>query len=354
MSLLLFDVMQLLGVRSDAQLVGDPSTVIDRLSPLESAGPQDLAFLSNPRYTAQLASSKAACVIVSTAMRQPAVERGCSIVASEPYYCFALVTQLWKQRHPGLSDLSAGHIHPTAFIDPAASIAVTASVGAFACVEAGAVIADGVNIGSHCSIGHGAHVGADSHLSPHVTVMHGCFIGERCVLHSGAVIGADGFGFAPHAGQWVKLEQLGKVVIGNDVEIGANSCIDRGALDDTIVGDGVKLDNLVQIGHNVRIGNHSALAGCVGIAGSTTIGAHCTFGGGAIVLGHLTLADQVHVSAATTVTRSITQPGQYTGLYPTGSHADWEKNAATLKSLHALRERLRLLEKAMGVREQRK
>jgi UDP-3-O-[3-hydroxymyristoyl] glucosamine N-acyltransferase len=161
------------------------------------------------------------------------------------------------------------------------------------------------------------------------------------------VIGADGFGFAPHGGEWVKIEQLGAVRIGNDVEIGANTCIDRGALQDTVLEDGVKLDNLVQIAHNVRVGKHTAMAGCVGVAGSATIGAHCTIGGGAVVLGHLHLADGVHVSAASTVTRSLLKPGQYTGLFPIDDNAAWEKNAATLKQLHALRLRLKQTEKAL-------
>jgi len=176
-------------------------------------------------------------------------------------------------------------------------------------------------------------------------ISDGCHIGQRCIVHPGAVIGADGFGFAPTEGRWEKIEQLGAVRIGDDVEIGANTCIDRGALDDTVIEDGVKLDNLIQVGHNVRIGAHSAMAGCVGIAGSAVIGRHCTVGGGAIVLGHLTLADHVHISAASVVMRSIRQPGQYSGVFPIDDNAAWEKNAATLRQLHTLRERIRALEK---------
>jgi UDP-3-O-[3-hydroxymyristoyl] glucosamine N-acyltransferase len=172
-------------------------------------------------------------------------------------------------------------------------------------------------------------------------------VGARCILHAGVVIGADGFGFAPHQGQWVKIEQLGAVRIGDDVEIGANTCVDRGALDDTVIENGVKLDNLIQIGHNVHIGAHSAMAGCVGVAGSATIGANCTVGGGAIVLGHLTLADRVNISSATVVTRSIHRPGHYTGMFPIDDNAAWEKNAASLKQLHRLRERVRALEQAL-------
>jgi UDP-3-O-[3-hydroxymyristoyl] glucosamine N-acyltransferase len=165
-------------------------------------------------------------------------------------------------------------------------------------------------------------------------------------LHAGVVIGADGFGFAPIEGRWEKIEQLGAVRIGNHVDIGANSCVDRGALEDTVIGDGVKLDNLVQIGHNVQVGAHTAMAGCVGVAGSAVIGAHCTLGGGAIVLGHLTMADGVHISAASVVMRSISKSGSYSGVFPIDENASWEKNAATLKQLHGLRDRIRLLETA--------
>ena len=223
---------------------------------------------------------------------------------------------------------SGARIHPSAVIDPDAQIDPTARIGALCVVE------------------RGARIGARTVLKSRVTVSEDCIIGARCLLHPGVVIGADGFGLAPHQGAWVKIEQLGAVRIGDDVEIGANTCIDRGALEDTVIEDGVKLDNLIQIGHNVRIGKHTAMAGCVGVAGSADIGAHCTIGGGAIVLGHLTMADGVHISAATVVTRSILKPGQYTGMFPIDDNAAWEKNAATLKQLHALRERLKALEKS--------
>jgi UDP-3-O-[3-hydroxymyristoyl] glucosamine N-acyltransferase len=200
-------------------------------------------------------------------------------------------------------------------------------------IETGAHVDAGAVIGAHSFVGAGARIGARTRLAPRVTVGYGCSIGERCIVHSGVVIGADGFGFAPHDGQWVKIEQLGAVRIGNDVEIGANTCIDRGALDD------------IQIAHNVRIGKHTAIAGCVGVAGSAVIGAHCTIGGGSGIVGHVTLAEHVHVSAGTDVTRSITKPGLYTGMFPFDDHAAWEKNAATLRQLHSLRERLRALEK---------
>ena len=304
-------------------LEGNPDLLIERLAPLEAAGPQDLGFLSNPRYQQQLAASRAACVIVAPALREVALARGACIVADDPYVYFARATQLWKRVHAPA--VPAG-VHPSAVVDSGAVVDPTATIGPLCVVE------------------RGARIGAGSWLKSRVTVGEDCQIGARCIVHSGVVIGADGFGFAPQQGQWVKIEQLGAVRIGDDVEIGANTCIDRGALDDTVIEDGVKLDNLVQIGHNVRVGRHSALAGCVGVAGSATIGAHCTVGGGGIVLGHLTLADNVHVSAATTATRSITRPGQYTGMFPIDDNARWEKNAATVKQLYSLRERIKALE----------
>ena len=307
------------------ELLGDGDTLIGKLAPLASAGAGDLAFLSHRKYQAQLIASKAACVIVAPALREVARSRGACIVTDDPYLYFARLTRLWRREHRAAP---AAGVHPSA-------------VGhALAQVDPSAVI------GPLCVVEQGASIGAGTVLKSRVTVGEDCVIGARCILHSGVVIGADGFGFAPNAGAWEKIEQLGAVRIGDDVEIGANSCVDRGALEDTVLEDGVKLDNLVQIGHNVRVGRHSAMAGCVGVAGSAVIGAHCTIGGGAVVLGHLVLADHVHVDAASVVTRSIRKPGHYTGVFPIDDNAAWEKNAATLKQLHGLRERIRQLEKA--------
>ena len=308
------------------ELLAPPDLEIRSLAPLETAQTDQISFLSHPKYQAQLAVSRAACVIVSPAMRESALQRGACIVTDNPYLYFARLTRLWRELHP--RSATAG-IHPSAVVDAQAQVHPTARIGPLCVVEAG------------------ARIGANTVLSSRVTVGYDCLVGERCILHSGVVIGADGFGFAPHEGAWEKIEQLGAVQIGNDVEIGANTCIDRGALSDTIIEDGVKLDNLIQIGHNVRIGQHTAMAGCVGVAGSATIGAHCTVGGGAVVLGHLTLADGVNISAASVVTRSILKPGHYTGMFPIDDNAVWEKNAASLKQLHRLRERVRALETAL-------
>lgn len=321
MQLRLGDLVDSLG----GELHGDRQAPVDGFAPLESAGPGELSFLSNPRYQSQLAASRAGCVIVGPAMREAALARGAAIVADDPYLYFARATRWWKARTvPPDAGL---RIHPSAVVDPQAEVDPTATIGPLCVVE------------------RGARIGAGTVLKSRVTVSEGCSIGQRCLLHPGVVIGADGFGFAPHQGAWEKIEQLGAVRIGDDVEIGANTCIDRGALADTVIEDGVKLDNLIQVGHNVRIGRHTAIAGNAGIAGSATIGAHCTIGGSAGILGHLTIADHVHVSSFSLVTRSITKPGHYTGIFPLDDNASWEKNAASLKQLHALRERVRALEK---------
>lgn len=347
MSATLGSIVEALG----GTLVGEPAIRIDRLAPLASAGPSELAFLSQARYAAQLQGTQAAAVIVTPALQAQATERGACIVTDDPYLYFARLTQWWRAVH---EHRAAPRIDTLASVDPLARIGLGVDIGPFAVIAAGAEIADGVRVGAHVVIGRDASVGKDSQLHPRVTLGERCRIGERCILHSGVVIGADGFGFAPHQGQWVKIEQLGAVRIGNDVEIGANTCIDRGALDDTVIEDGVKLDNLIQIGHNVRIGAHTAMAGNAGVAGSATIGSHCTVGGGAIVLGHLTLADRVHVSAASVVTRSIREPGQYTGMFPIDDNASWEKNAASLKQLNRLRERLKAVEQAIEQVQQNK
>lgn len=319
MGLSLGSIVEVLG----GELHGSPELLIEGIATLEAAGSTDLSFLSNIKYQNQLTASKAACVIVSPQMRELALSRGACIISDQPYLYFARLSQLWKRN---IARPVQPLRHPSAVIDPGALVHASARIGALCVVE------------------RGARIGANTELKSRVTVAEDCVIGERCLLHPGVVIGADGFGFAPNAGAWEKIEQLGAVRIGDDVEIGANTCIDRGALQDTVIEDGVKLDNLIQIGHNVRIGKNTAMAGCVGVAGSANIGENCTIGGGAIVLGHLSLAAGVSISAATVVTRSIRKAGHYTGIFPIDDNADWEKNAASLKQLHSLRDRLRVLE----------
>ena len=305
-------------------LTGNRDLLIQGLAPLESAQGQHIGFLSNPRYQAQLRSTQAGCVIVSPALQALAPQGVALIVTDNPYLYFARLTQLWR-KHQNKGRLPG--IHPSAVVDPEAHVDASAFIGPLCVVE------------------RGARVGPGTVLKSRVTVGEDCVVGARCILHAGVVIGADGFGFAPDGERWEKIEQLGAVRIGDDVEIGANTCIDRGALQDTIIEDGVKLDNLIQIGHKVRVGRNTAMAGCAGVAGSATIGAHCTIGGGAVVLGHLKIADGVNISAATVVTKSISQPGHYTGVFPLDDNATWERNAATLKQLHTLRDRIKILEK---------
>jgi UDP-3-O-[3-hydroxymyristoyl] glucosamine N-acyltransferase len=309
--------------RLGGDVVGDATLAIDRIATLEAAGSSHIGFLANPRYRAQLATTRAGCVIVGPALAEEAAARGVAVVTPDPYLYYARLSRWWAQGE----DAAPSGVHPTAVVEPGAQVAPDASVGALS------------------YIGRDAVVGAGTRIAARVSIGARCVIGARGIVHSGVVIGADGFGFAPHEGRWEKIAQLGAVRIGDDVEIGANTCIDRGALDDTVIEDGVKLDNLIQIGHNVRVGAHSAMAGCVGVAGSARIGRRCTLGGGAIVLGHLELADDVHITAASIVSRSITRPGQYSGMFPIDDNASWEKNAATLRQLHSLRERLRALEK---------
>lgn len=324
------------------ELIGDPAHRITRIGPLEGATPSTISFLSNPKYQGQLAASEAGCVIVGPAARDAAIARGATLVTADAYLSFAHLTQWWAAR---TRPRDVPGIHPSAVIDPTAQVAKSASIGPFVVVEAGAVVEEDAVIGAQCFIGRDVRVGWGTRLSARVSLMYGTQIGARGVVHSGVVLGADGFGFAASPTGAVKIEQLGNVRIGNDVEIGANTCIDRGALDDTVIEDGVKIDNLVQIGHNCRIGAHTAIAGCTGIAGSSIIGSRCIIGGAAMITGHLRICDGTVISSCTAVTRSILKPGTYSGLFPMDDNATWEKNAATLRNLHALRERLRALEK---------
>ncbi len=340
MSRSLGSIVQALG----GTLLGRAETPIRRLAPLATAQADELAFVAQARYASQIQTTQAGALIVPPALQDAAAQRGAAIVADDPYLYYARLTQWWRAEHDAAD---APAIHPMASIHPSATVGPGVDVAAFVVIGEGAVVSSGARIGAHAVLGRGAQIGPDTLLYPRVTVGERCVIGARCILHPGVVIGADGFGFAPHQERWVKIEQLGAVRIGDDVEIGANTCIDRGALDDTVIEDGVKLDNLIQIGHNVRVGAHTAMAGNTGVAGSTTIGAHCTLGGSANVLGHLTLADRVHISAVSVVTRSIREPGQYTGIFPIDDNASWEKNAASLKQLNRLRLRLKAVEQAL-------
>ena len=330
------------GIARARILRGDPDRLLRGLATLASAGPADLSFLSDSRYAAQ-ARDSAAGAIIARESEADALPAGCAVLASDdPYRAFAMLA---REVEAMLRPASAPGREPSAVVAPDARIGSGVSIGAQAVIGAGASIGQGASIGPGSVVGAGVSIGAGTVLHARVTVYDACTIGERCILHSGAVIGADGFGFAPVEGRWEKIPQLGAVRIGNDVEIGANTTIDRGALDDTVIGDGCKLDNQIQIGHNVRIGEHSALAGCVGVAGSAVIGRRCRIGGGAGILGHLEICDDVTVSAMSLVTRTIRQPGFYTGVFPLMDNDDWERAAAVLRRLPELRTRVRRLER---------
>jgi UDP-3-O-[3-hydroxymyristoyl] glucosamine N-acyltransferase len=335
----LADIVAALG----GELLGDPERSIDRIAALNNADAQSITFLAHARHADKLAHTGAGCVIVEASDVDAALALGAAaLVTDDPYLYYARLTQWWRRRSSLMFEQG---VHPSAVVDATAQVDPSAYVGALATVAAHAHIGPHAVIGAQCSVGADARVGAGTRLAEHVTFGERCTIGERGIVHSGAVIGADGFGFAPVQGHWEKIEQLGAVRIGDDVEIGANTCIDRGALDDTVIEDGVKLDNLIQVAHNVRIGAHTAIAAMTGIAGSARIGRHCTIGGAAGIIGHVEIADHVHIDAGTMITRSITKPGRYSGLFPFDDNASWEKNAATLRQLHALRDRVRALEK---------
>ncbi len=335
--------------RLGGEVVGDGRVTVRRVATLDQAQEGDLSFLSNPKYSARLKSCRASAVIVGSAERG---RHGSSdgrplIVASDPYLYFAKVARLFNPPPPAVAG-----VHPLAAVE--AVVPSSVEVAAGATVEAGAEIGAGVSIGAGSYIGAGARIGAGTRVAPRVTVYPGCVIGCDCVIHAGAVIGSDGFGFAREAdGSWLKIPQTGRVVIGDDVEIGANTTIDRGALDDTVIGNGVKLDNQIQVGHNVRIGDFTAIAGCVGIAGSTEIGARCRIGGQAGIIGHLRIADDVVISAGTLVTKSISRPGVYTANLPVQGHAEWVRNFAHLRHLDAMADRIRALEQRLAERDPR-
>lgn len=340
MSTRLGDLVERLGGR----LIGDADKQVVGIAPLSDADASHITFLSNPKFRGQAAQTRAAALILSAADDEVVGPDypGVRIVTTNPYAYFARAAQYFASLN---AYIAPPGIHRTAFVDSSANVSPSASIGPHVTIEAGAQVDDGCVIGAGCFIGRNAQVGAGTQFHPRVTFLDGCRIGERGIVHSGAVIGADGFGFANESGKWIKIPQTGAVNIGNDVEIGANTTIDRGALADTVIEDGVKLDNQIQIGHNCHIGAHTAMAGCVGVAGSAMIGKHCTFGGAAMVLGHLTIADNVHISSGSMVSRSIHEPGQYTGFYPLAKNAEWEKSAVIVRNLSSMREKIRELEK---------
>ena len=326
------------------ELIGDGEIPISGLGTLAGAGPNDISFLSNSKYRSQLAGTRAAAVILGPRDRD-ATDRP-RIVTQNPYAYMAKVSALL---HPMARP--APGIHPSAVVDATARIAPDAAIGPHAVIAAQAVVGPGAVIGAGCYVGAAVDIGAASWLYPGVSIYAGCKLGQRAIVHSGAVIGADGFGLAPEAGRWLKVPQVGRVVIGDDVEIGANTTVDRGALEDTVIEDGVKLDNQIQIAHNVRIGAHTAIAACVGIAGSTVIGQHCVIGGAAMFVGHIQVADGVTISGGTLVSKSIDTPGTYTAMWSAAPHREWLKTVAQLRRLDSLTQRVRELEEKLNERK---
>jgi UDP-3-O-[3-hydroxymyristoyl] glucosamine N-acyltransferase len=316
-----------IATRLGGRLVGDGSVEIEQVGSLEHAGARQIAFLASSRYKARLAGTRAAAVVLAPeAESLTALPR---IVSEQPYPYFARLSQLLNPSSAPVPGVDAA-----AQVSPDARIAPSARVEAGAVVGADAQIGERAWIGAGCFVGAGAAIGEDSRLHPSVVVYAGCRIGARAIVHSGAVIGADGFGMAAAEGRWIKVPQIGRVLIGDDVEIGANTTIDRGTVDDTVLED-------------------TAMAGCAGVAGSAVIGRRCTVGGAAVVLGHLSLCDDVHVSAATVISRSIRKPGTYTGMYPFDENAAWARNTALVRHLAELAERLGALEKRRTRRKKR-
>lgn len=327
-----------IAARLGGDVLGDAQTRIHQVATLASAGVGEIGFLANLKYRCQLQTTRASAVILSLEFAD-AVDLP-RIVCKNPYAYYARLATLLNP--PAVTQ--AG-VHPSAAC--ASAVPATASIGAHVSIGKGVVLGENVQIYPGCVIGDGAVIGDGSVFYPNVSIYADCRIGERVILHSGVVIGADGFGFAPDAGQWVKIPQIGRVIVGNDVEIGASTTIDRGALDDTLIGDGCKIDNQIQIGHNCVIGRHCVIAACAAIAGSVTLQDNVTVGGAAMIAGHVTIASDVVISGGSLVMKNITKPGQYTSVFPLEEHSHWLHNAAQIRHLAKLAERVSELEKAL-------
>lgn len=332
-----------IAARFELELHGDPQLGIHGVGTLANAEVGQIGFLANPRYRSQLAETRASAVV----LRASDADAGASacLIAPDPYVAFARIAALFE-RQPAY----AVGVHPSAIISSSATIAPSASIGPLCVVEDGASVGEGAMLGPQCVVGRGCSVGAQSRLVARVTLVQDVTLGQRVLIHPGAVLGADGFGLAFESsasdhGSWVKVPQLGGVVVGNDCEIGANTTIDRGALGDTVLEDDVRLDNQIQIAHNVTIGAHTAMAGCSAVAGSTTIGRYCLIGGGAGILGHLSIADRVTVHAMSLVTHSIREAGEYTSGTPIQPNRQWRRNAARFKHLDEIARRIDAIEK---------
>lgn len=343
-SLSLREIVQHLG----GEVLGDERVVVSRMASLASAGPGDLSFLASGKYRSQLDATRASAVVIG--QEESGLTSLPRIVTDNPYAYFARVSALLNPVEPVVPG-----VHPSAVVHPTARVPASASIAAHCHIGRNVELGEQVVIGPGCVIGDHVSIGEGSCLHGNVTVYAGCVLGRQCILSSGVVIGADGFGYAEQDGRWVKIPQVGRVVLEDEVEIGANTTIDRGALDDTVIGTGCKLDNLVQVGHNCRIGAHTVIAGCVGIAGSARIGSHCRIGGAAMILGHLEIADGVTVSPGSMITRSLPKADTYTALMPFQTHGDWLRTAAQLRHLGDMARRIAHLEKELdGLKKEAK
>ena len=332
----------MLAERTGAELVAAEanagSILIERVATLDAADAGAIAFLSNPKYRARLAATRASAVIVSAA--DAAATPLPKLVTPDPYSTYARIAAMFNPPPAFVAG-----VHPSAVVAPSARVASTAFIGPHVTIGERTTIGERAQIHAGCAVAEDCEIGDDCLLHPRVVVYARSVIGPRTIIHGGVVIGADGFGMAEHQGRWLKVPQLGRVLIGADVEIGANTTIDRGALGDTVIEDDVKLDNLIQIGHNCRIGAHSAIAACTGIAGSTHIGRNCKIGGAAMINGHIEIADGTVISAASGIDESITKPGIYTGAFPSLPHREWQHMVAVMRQLRALLQRVRALER---------
>ncbi len=315
-----------LAVRFGCYLQGDPDKCVDRVATLQRAGPDAVSFLSNRRYLPYLRSTRAAAVILDAAHADACP--GSALVSDNPYATYARIA---AHLHP-VAAVAPG-VHPSAVIEPGAELSPSVSIGPLVHVGTGAVLGERVVIGSGCSIGRGATIGADTQLKPRVCIGDGAIIGKRVIVHEGAVVGGDGFGIARDVDGWVKVPQVGGVRLGDDVEVGANTTIDRGAIEDTVIGDDVRLDNLIQIAHNVEIGAHTAIAAGTAVAGSSRIGENCLIAGHVGIVGHIEITDGVTINAKALVTRSIKVPGVYSGKLPAQEARQWRRNAGRFRRL---------------------
>ena len=315
------------------------------LNTLQDAGKSEVSFLASANYRRFLATTSACAVLVSA--EDAGSLPGTALIVPNPYVAFAKATAIYDR-----TPTPAAGIDPSAKVDASAEVAADVSIGPGVVIEAHARIGQGAIIGSGCVVGEGSEIGPRTRLFPNVVIYHGCFIGADCTVHSNTVIGADGFGFAPTQGQWTKIHQLGGVEIGDEVEIGSCTCIDRGALGNTVIGRGAKIDNMVQIAHNVQIGDYSAMAACAAVAGSAVIGKHCTIAGGVGIVGHVTIADRSHVTARTLVTKSIEEAGSYSSGVPFMDSRSWRRNAVRYGQLDQMARRLKALETALKQRDQ--